>query len=140
MCKSKFTDKMLISLKCTLIQECMNSDYVYFDFFGENRPDDDQEDLYAKVEETLEQMPEEELMKVLLIHTDGYSIDVVGKYNTKEEACKQLNFEYERKIEYQEMFSNGIDSEWMKSSHCDNEEAILYINGEEVHVWQIVTA
>ena len=62
MCKSKFTDKMLISLKCTLIQECMNSDYVYFDFFGENRPDDDQEDLYAKVEETLEQMPEE-LMK-----------------------------------------------------------------------------
>lgn len=63
MCKSKFTDKMLISLKCTLIQECMNSDYVYFDFLGENRPDDDQEDLYAKVEETLEQMPEEELMK-----------------------------------------------------------------------------
>lgn len=63
MCKSKFTDKMLISLKCTLIQECMNSDYVYFDFFGENRPDDDQEDLYVKVEETLEQMPEEELMK-----------------------------------------------------------------------------
>lgn len=63
MCKSKFTDKMLISLKCTLIQECMNSDYVYFDFFGENRPDDDQEDLYTKVEETLEQMPEEELMK-----------------------------------------------------------------------------
>ena len=63
MCKSKFTDKMLISLKCTLIQECMNSDYVYFDFFGENRPDDYQEDLYAKVEETLEQIPEEELMK-----------------------------------------------------------------------------
>lgn len=63
MCKSKFTDKMLISLKCTLIQECMNSDYVYFDFFGENRQDDDKEDLYAKVEETLEQMPEEELMK-----------------------------------------------------------------------------
>ena len=41
MCKSKFTDKMLISLKCTLIQECMNSDYVYFDFFGENRPEFD---------------------------------------------------------------------------------------------------
>lgn len=79
-------------------------------------------------------------MKVLLIHTDGYSIDVVGKYNTKEEACKKLNFEYERKIEYQEMFLNGIDPEWMKSSHCDNEEAILYINGEEVHAWQIVTA
>lgn len=63
MCKLKFTDKMLISLKCTMIQECMNSDYVYFDFFGGNRPDDDQEDLYAKVEETLEQMPEDELMK-----------------------------------------------------------------------------
>ena len=63
MCKLKFTDKMLISLKCTMIQECMNSDYVYFDFFGENRLDDDQEDLYAKVEETLEQMSEDELMK-----------------------------------------------------------------------------
>ena len=63
MCKLKFTDKMLISLKCTMIQECINSDFVYFDFFGENRPDDDQEDLYAKVEETLEQMPEEELVR-----------------------------------------------------------------------------
>ena len=41
MCKLKFTDKMLISLKCTMIQECMNSDYVYFDFFGENRPEFD---------------------------------------------------------------------------------------------------
>ena len=51
MCKLKFTDKMLISLKCTMIQECMNSDYVYFDFFGENRPDDDQEDLYANKKE-----------------------------------------------------------------------------------------
>ena len=72
MCKSKFTDKMLISLKCTLIQECMNSDYVYFDFFGENRPDDDQEDLYAKVEETLEQMPEEELMKFYKEYENSY--------------------------------------------------------------------
>ena len=36
---------------------------LFLIFFGENRPDDDQEDLYAKVEETLEQMPEEELMK-----------------------------------------------------------------------------
>lgn len=71
MCKSKFTDKMLISLKCTLIQECMNSDYVYFDFFGENRPDDDQEDLYAKVEETLEQMPEEELMKFYKVYVNS---------------------------------------------------------------------
>ena len=36
---------------------------LFLIFFGENRPDDDQEDLYAKVEETLEQMPEDELMK-----------------------------------------------------------------------------
>lgn len=81
MCKSKFTDKMLISLKCTLIQECMNSDYVYFDFFGENRPDDDQEDLYAKVEETLEQMPEEELMKFYkeYVNSSGKEMNVRRK-------------------------------------------------------------
>ena len=76
----------------------------------------------------------EKIMKALLIHTDGYSIDVVGKYNTKEEASRALYKEFEK------MCSQGIDPEWQERSHCDYEDAILYLNGEDVHVWQVVTA
>lgn len=135
----------------------MNSDYVYFDFFGENRPEFDKvryqgKDYFIFGRRKsgyfdIRDLNGEKInkgsisyKKLRLVETRRSYFDVVGKYNTKEEACKKLNFEYERKIEYQEMFLNGIDPEWMKSSHCDNEEAILYINGEEVHVWQIVTA
>lgn len=76
----------------------------------------------------------EKIMKALLIHTDGYSIDVVGKYSTKEEASCALYKEFEK------MCSQGIDPEWQERSHCDYEDAILYLNGEDVHVWQVVTA
>ena len=62
-------------------------------------------------------------MRALLIHTDGYSIDVVGKYNTKEEASRTLYKEFEK------MCSQDIDPEWQEQSHCDYEDAILYLNG-----------
>lgn len=74
------------------------------------------------------------MMKILLIHTDGYTIDVVGRYDSVEEASRNLYLEYEK------MCSQEIYPEWQQQSHCDYEDAILYLNGEEVHVWQVVTA
>ena len=47
-------------------------------------------------------------MKVLLIHTDGYSIDVVGKYNTKEEACKQLNLNMNERLSIKKCFQTVL--------------------------------
>ena len=34
------------------------------------------------------------MMKALLIHTDGYTIDVVGQYDSVEEASRNLYLEY----------------------------------------------
>ena len=36
------------------------------------------------------------MMKALLIHTDGYTIDVVGQYDSVEEASRNLYLEYEK--------------------------------------------
>lgn len=69
------------------------------------------------------------MMKALLIHTDGYTIDVVGQYDSVEEASRNLYLEYEK------MCSQEIYPEWQQQSHCDYEDAILYLNGEDVHVW-----
>ena len=66
--------------------------------------------------------------------TDGYTIDVVGQYDSVEEASRNLYLEYEK------MCSQEIYPEWQQQSHCDYEDAILYLNGEDVHVWQVVTA
>ena len=40
----------------------------------------------------------ENMMKALLIHTDGYTIDVVGQYDSVEEASRNLYLEYEKTV------------------------------------------
>ena len=54
------------------------------------------------------------MMKALLIHTDGYTIDVVGQYDSVEEASRNLYLEYEK------MCSQEIYPEWQQQSHCDS--------------------
>ena len=51
------------------------------------------------------------MMKALLIHTDGYTIDVVGQYDSVEEASRNLYLEYEK------MCSQEIYPEWQQQSH-----------------------
>lgn len=56
------TDKMLSVLKNILLEECRINNFVYFDFFNENPKNDDPKHLSAKIDETIAQMPEEELI------------------------------------------------------------------------------
>ena len=72
-------------------------------------------------------------MKYVLIHTDGYSIDYVDSYTNLDEAQKAMEYQYN---DY--MPPCGLSPEWKKVSYLDACDAILYANGEAVHVWKII--
>lgn len=72
------------------------------------------------------------MVKAILTHTDGYKIDI-EKYVSLKEARDAMKEQYEELIP-----TDGLAPEWNEMSHCDSNEAILYTNGEEVHVWKIV--
>lgn len=68
----------------------------------------------------------------LLITTDGYSLDDYAFYNTLKEAQNSMEEAYER----------CIPEDWNESdvemSYCSNMDAILYCNGENIFVWNII--
>lgn len=68
--------------------------------------------------------------KVLLIHTDGYDIDV-SEYISIDNARKTM-------IEaYDDLKPSELDTEWAEMSYCDDNDAKLYRNGEDVHIWKL---
>ena len=72
-------------------------------------------------------------MKILLIHTNGNSIDVDMSYKMLDDARAAL------KKAYDETKPCTLDAEWENMSHCGENDALLYCNGKSVHVWKIVT-
>lgn len=72
-------------------------------------------------------------MKYVLIHTDGYSIDYADGCQKLEEVQKEMECQYN---DY--MPSDGLSPEWEEMSYLDACDAMLYANGEEVHVWKII--
>lgn len=73
-------------------------------------------------------------MTFILIHTDGYSIDCDNSYPTLDDARKEMKRQYNSN-----MPSDGLSPEWEDISYCNDDDAILYANGEDVHVWRIIT-
>lgn len=67
----------------------------------------------------------------LLVRTDGYSIEKVGRYTTHDNAHAAM------KKEYDDYNDNSPDDEWQDMSSIDYDTAILYNHGEDVYVWQI---
>lgn len=69
--------------------------------------------------------------KAILIETDGYSIThtFYGSYKEAKEALDKR---------YAELLSDDLDEEWADMSYCEEYDAILYDNGEDVYVWKIV--
>lgn len=72
-------------------------------------------------------------MKYILVYTDGYSIDYVDDYQKLEEVQKEMKRQYKDC-----MPSDGISPEWEEVSYLDACDAMLYANGEAVHVWKII--
>ena len=73
------------------------------------------------------------MKKIILIHTDGYSIDYDNNYTNLGEAQKAMECQYN---DY--MPSDGLSPEWEDMSYINDGDAILYANGEAVHVWKII--
>ena len=70
----------------------------------------------------------------LLTRSDGYSIKSVIQTLNQDEAKETLRKEY----------AAHAPSDWMKEykemSACNDMDAVLYSNGEDVYVWQIIEA
>ena len=70
----------------------------------------------------------------LLTRSDGYSIESVMQTLNQDEAKDLLHKEY----------AAHTPSEWMEEykelSSCNDMNAVLYSNGEDVYVWQIIEA
>lgn len=72
-------------------------------------------------------------MKILLIHTNGTSIDVDMSYKTLDDARAAL------KKAYDETKPCTFDTECENMSYCGENDALLYCDKTSVHVWKIVT-
>lgn len=66
----------------------------------------------------------------LLISTDGYSIDYT-KYPTKDEAQEAM------RTAYHDNEPEDWDENFEDMSYLENNNAILYDNGDNVYVWTI---
>lgn len=72
-------------------------------------------------------------MKCILVHTDGYSINYDDSHTTLDEARQEMSRQYNKYIP-----TGGLIPEWKDISYLNDDDAILYANGEDVHVWRII--
>lgn len=68
--------------------------------------------------------------KTLLIHTDGYDIDIT-EFNDPAAVQKAM------KDAYNSLKPSKLEPEWAELSYCDDNDAKLYRNGEDVHIWKL---
>lgn len=68
---------------------------------------------------------------VILIMCDGYNI-TTQQYTDFAVAQKAMRDAYES------LDDNDPDSEWADSSYLNENNALLYANGEDVYVWKII--
>lgn len=68
--------------------------------------------------------------KTLLIHTDGYDIDITEFDNlaAAQQAMQKA---------YNDLKPSELEPEWAELSYCDDNDAKLYCNGEDVHIWKL---
>lgn len=72
-------------------------------------------------------------MKYILVYTDGYSIDYDDSCTNLGEAQKAMECQYKDYLPL-----DGLSPEWEDMSYINDGDAMLYANGEEVHVWKII--
>lgn len=70
-------------------------------------------------------------MSYILISTDGYTIQY-KVCSSVAAAVKEMQSQYNDAIP-----NGGLLPEWKELSYIDDNNAILYANGENVYVWKI---
>lgn len=72
------------------------------------------------------------MAKILLIKTDGYSIEL-SEFDNMDEAKSAMVNDYESLLPDEDHFIE----DYKQMSYCSETNAILYLNGEDVYVWKI---
>lgn len=68
------------------------------------------------------------MKKQILIRCDGFSIKE-EILDSKEEAIKKI------KDEFDKMYAQLREEEYKEMSYCNDDEAALYNDGEDVYLW-----
>lgn len=71
-------------------------------------------------------------MQFIVIKTDGYTIQH-RICSSLSDAVKEMQSQYNDAIP-----NGGLLPEWKELSYIDDNNAILYANGENVYVWKII--
>lgn len=71
-------------------------------------------------------------MQFILIKTDGYTIQH-RIYSSLSAAVKEMQSQYNEAIP-----NGGLLPDWKELSYINDNNAILYANGENVYVWKII--
>lgn len=71
----------------------------------------------------------------ILVHTDGYSIDMVGEYSHLIDAQNKMTSIYQQ---WCNSYSDGNDNLYEDECYLGDDEAVFYDNGDSVHVWKIL--
>lgn len=69
--------------------------------------------------------------KAILVKTDGYSI-THSFFSSFEKAKETME------KQYSEHLPEEWDEDYEDMSYCGDDEAVLYNNGEDVYLWQII--
>ena len=70
----------------------------------------------------------------ILVHSDGYGIDMVGKYFCLIDARNKMTSIYQQ---WCKQYSDG-DNNFENECYLEDDEAVFYDNGNSVHVWKIL--
>lgn len=70
--------------------------------------------------------------KYILVKTDGYEIEI-NKFDNENAARTAMADDYNNILNN----NPDMDDVWLDQSYCNNTDAILYNNGDNVFVWKI---
>lgn len=68
--------------------------------------------------------------KAILLFSDGYSISEIAR-GTEAECRKTMTNKYND-------IADNVEALWLEQSYCEENEAILYMNGEDVFIWKVI--
>ena len=68
--------------------------------------------------------------KAILLFSDGYSISEIAR-GTEAECRKIMTNKYNDA-------ADNVEALWLEQSYCEETDAILYMNGEDVFIWKVI--
>ena len=68
--------------------------------------------------------------KAILLVSDGYSNSEIAR-GTEAECRKIMTNKYNDA-------ADNVEALWLEQSYCEENDAILYMKGEDVFIWKVI--